>query len=83
MLLRYLLTLYLTCSLEYTGLEIPRGSHSGKQKYETKIQVLFMGPQKVWGEQGGAADNVLVQDPKENITGKLLSGVFMNALGPV
>lgn len=50
---------------------------------KTKIQVLFMGPQKVWGEQGGAADNVLVQDPKENITGKLLSGVFMNALGPV
>lgn len=42
-----------------------------------------MGPQKVWGGNGGAADNVLVQDPKENITGKLLSGVFKNALGPV
>lgn len=59
-----------------------------KSSWEAKVRKLkhrsfLKDPQKVWEGKGGAADNVLIQDPKEKTTEKLLSGVFVNALVPV
>lgn len=56
----------------------------GSKGKKTKTHSLFYkAHKKVCGGKGGTADIVLVQDPKEYIIEKLLSGVFMNALVPV